>query len=91
MGLVELTKKMSSKLVIPSKARSWKLDKESPYYSKDRQFHKDKNIQHCTDLFDRFNYIMIIKIEEVENKELQEFRKFIFSEYKSVLIQLNDA
>ncbi|KAG2392808.1 hypothetical protein C9374_011533 [Naegleria lovaniensis] len=60
--------------------RKFKLDKSSPFYASDRKILKSKATQQLTELLERFNYILILKISGVEQTEIQQL-KSAFSDH----------
>ncbi|KAF0981755.1 hypothetical protein FDP41_012412 [Naegleria fowleri] len=63
------------RLEFPTGFMRWRLDKASPFYASDRKVCKSQTADQFTELFERFNFIMILNLSGVETNELQEFRR----------------
>ncbi|KAF0983347.1 hypothetical protein FDP41_010412 [Naegleria fowleri] len=76
------------RLEFPTGRMKWRFDKSSPFYASDRKILQSQATDQFTELFERFNYIIILKIAGVEKNELQEIRRSLSNQDSELYSEL---
>ncbi|KAG2372805.1 hypothetical protein C9374_013169 [Naegleria lovaniensis] len=76
------------RLEFPNGTMKFKFDKSCPFYASDRKIFKSQASDQFTELFERFNNIVILKISGVETTELQTLRRALSNQDSELYSEL---
>ncbi|KAG2387571.1 hypothetical protein C9374_001165 [Naegleria lovaniensis] len=76
------------RLEFPTGRMKFKFDKTCPFYASDRKIFISQTTQQFTELFERFNYVLIVKIAGVETTTLQEIRRALSNQDSDLFSEL---